>query len=256
MTVDDSDTPYGKEQEDATDDEYAARPTNKKRKTSHLVSGPSSQQQRKTAAPTTSKVSRRRTAPQELQMETKPAPSRKRKAAPAEVIDLSNAAPPPPKRKATMRHMTARTPATGEGQATRHQPQSEAHVSHVQNAPLQSQETLPAQPPKMHPSKLPSRVQDLHPVRVQPSGEIDPSTTAEDLIARGMVKDLAQVVGILLARLALRGWSWRSLVAVVEGTVVLWTAVYPWSSLFLVACFPRVVISSAIAATSMAVNVN
>jgi hypothetical protein len=198
MTVDDSDTPYGKEQEDATDDEYGARLTNKKRKTSHLVSGSSSQQQRKTAAPTTSKVSRR-AAPQELQMETKPAPSRKRKAAPAEVIDLSNAAPPPPKRKATMRHMTARTPATGEGQATRHQPQSEAHVSHVQNAPLQSQETLPAQPPKMHPSKLPSRLQDLHPVRVQPSGEIDPSTTAEDLIARGMVKDLAQVVGILLA---------------------------------------------------------
>jgi hypothetical protein len=114
MTVDDSDTPYGKEQENATDDEYAARPTNKKRKTSHLVSGPSSQQQRKTAAPTTSKVSRRQTAPQELQMETKPAPSRKRKAAPAEVIELSNAAPPPPKRKATMRHMTARTPATGE----------------------------------------------------------------------------------------------------------------------------------------------
>jgi hypothetical protein len=198
MTVTDSDTPYGKEQEDATDDEYAARPTNKKRKTGHFVSGPSSQQQRKTAAPTTSKVSRRQTAPQELQMETKPAPSRKRKAAPAEVIDNRNAAPPPPKRQATMMHMTARTPATGEGQATRHQPKSEAHVTHGQNVPLQSQETLPSQPPKMHPSKLPSRLQDLHPVRVQPSGEIDPSTTAEDLIARGMVKDLAQVVGILL----------------------------------------------------------
>ncbi|KAF2025870.1 hypothetical protein EK21DRAFT_92905 [Setomelanomma holmii] len=192
--LDGDDVVSDREHEDPMDDDYAKRPASKKPKTKHPVLVQHQRQRRGTTAPRGANILSKSAEPQSLKLAAQPGASRKRKAIPYEVSVLDSESPPHPKRQATEKLVTAEAANIKQLQIVPQQSEAKTNVPAVQQAPPQPSDSSS----RSSPQTLPAQTRNAPAARSQPAITIDPKTTAEDLIARGMINDLVEVVGVLL----------------------------------------------------------